>query len=175
MLKQLTYKQKNLLLIALAVVFGVLVYNKALRNTFKIMDDCERLEEQLITANNAPQNASQLKAELAELDAFASTKFTTRESHQKVLEQMSEYCRAHDLLVTDFPEPTAFQTEKFTIVTGTAEAEGSFHNLIQMVHELEQHPQGFKVASVRLYTKTNVQSKKTKLYARIYFQNIQQS
>jgi hypothetical protein len=175
MLNKLTYKQRNLLLVALSLVFGFIVYSKALSNTFALMDDCELLESQLATANNSPQNVAQLRAELKALDAFANSENSTRESHQKVLEQMSFYCGEHDLHVTDFPEPSTFETEKFTIVTGSAEAEGSFHNLVQLVHELEQHPQGFKVASVRLYTQTNVQSKKTKLYARIYFQNIQQS
>ncbi len=175
MLNRLTYKQKNLLLIAGALIFGFLVYKKALKNTFGLMADCEKLEAQLALADVAPQEVAALRTELQQLNTIVGPEGSTTQAHQLLLEQVSEYCKSNNMHVASFPEPSAFEAEEFTIVTGTAEIEGGLHDLVKLVHELEQRPKGFKVASVRFYTQTNVQSKKTKLYARIYFQNVRQA
>lgn len=175
MLNRLSYKQRNIGLLVLTIVFGFLVWNKAIKGTLTLMDDCERLEEQLELAGDAPNQLQLLEGRLASVNNIVGNEGTVHEAHQRLLEQVSGFCALNELHVKHFPEPITFKAQGFSLVTGVAEVEGRFHELIQLLNELEQSPEGFKVASVRFFSERHPRTKKLNLYARIYFQNIRQA
>lgn len=175
MLKRFTYKQRNVGLLILTLVFGYLIYGKAIKGTLALANDCAKLEEQLSLASSTPEELQLLKAELEQVNQVVRSDLSVQEAHQQLLEQLSRFCDANALHLKEFPEPHRFASKDFSIITSSAEIEGGYAPLVQLVNELEQHPKGFKVTSVKFFTHTDNRIKKTNLYAKIYFQNIRKA
>ena len=161
MLNKLSFKQKNIGLLLLTLVFGYLIYQKAIQGTLTLARDCSDLEQQLLLASSTPDELQALEIELASMNRVVGSGLSVEEAHQQLLEQLSQFCDTSMLHLKDFPEPHTFAASDYSIVTSAAEVEGRFDNLVALIHELEQHSRGFK-SHFRETLQTNRQSTKKK-------------
>ena len=169
----MTYKKKNQLLIAVAILLVLVIYNFAIKKTLQAKSDCSVAEEQITLAANAPAMASQLEKELMLMDAkIGSDSLKGKNSVQELLELITNYCQMNQLVLREFPETTALEQEKLTVETNMFIVEGSFSSLVNLVYILEQKSKLGKVASAHYQLKKDLKSKDMVLTATIYLQNV---
>lgn len=173
MLKNLSYKKKNILLLSACLLFGFIIYLYAFERTFGLMDECALLEEQLQQAENAPQKLSELKIELNAIESRLGEggKFGG-DVQQALLEKISRYCNENNIALREFPQPVVSQEQDYIVETNVVVIEGSFIKLLKLVYQLEQVQRTGKVAAVHFMAKEDLRTKRLQLTASLYLQNI---
>lgn len=173
MFKNLSYKRKNILLLAGSVMFGLIVYFYAFERTIGLIKECTQLEEQLRQAENAPQKLAELKRKLnsIESDLGGNGNFGG-DIQQALLEKISRYCNENNIALREFPQPVVSQEQDYIIETNIVVIEGSFLKLLKLVYQLEQVQRTGKVAAVHFLAKEDLRTKRQMLTASLYLQNI---
>ena len=175
-LKQLGYKQKNLLLLAGAVLLGIIAYQRAIKGTFEIMAECSDLEQRVEQATNSSMSINNLQAQIARLDLIIGKGEETSSSVQnQLLKVVSQYCEENKMHVSEVTDPYFFQENDYTIHTNIITVRGKFVPILELIHSLEQDFEPARMASVKFYTSKNRTTKKKQLYAKIYMQNIEKA
>ena len=173
MLERLSYKHKNYLLVAGLLILGVVVWKSAIRKTLDVRAECENLQIQLAKSQDAPAQLAFFRQRLSDLDALVGKGGAEASlAQQELLERVSDYCTEHRMTLKAFPESHEYTENEYAIVTNKVEVEGDFVDLVKLVYELEQKYTAARISSTQFYSKKNLKTKKVKLYALIYFQNI---
>jgi len=173
MFKDLTYKQKNKYLIIVSLVFMLLIYVFALKNTFKLISDNSRLYEQLELIANAPEKMRTLQVKLNELDKqLGPFMYSDSLQQEYILELVSQFCAKNKLTLKEFPGSLIESKGDYDIETNVMKVSGRFQDLIKLVYNLEQELRIGKIASVDFETLKNRRTKRTYLLSTIYLQSI---
>ena len=169
----LTYKRKNLYLGVGALLFTVIAYMTTISNTVKLYQDNKRLEAKINKAENAPESIADLRRSLEGLNGKLNHYLidTTKEQ-EHTLEVVSEYCHKHRLVVRELPKRKVVAENDFTIITSELKIEGSYINLLQLLHELEYSQKLGRISSVSWKSYIDPKTKRTILYMTLYLQNI---
>lgn len=175
MLKNLSYKKKNKLLIAVALLIFYLVYALAIKKTIASYDEYNKAENQIELAINAPKMAAQLENQLLQMDSkIGKQNKNGQNTEQALLELITNYCQNNHSILREFPETTMAQRGNLFIETNLFVIEGNFSSLINLVYLLEQKNKLGKIASVRYQLKKDFKTKEMALTAAIYLQNVKQ-
>ena len=173
MFKNLTYKQKNRLLIAGAILMAYIAYALAIKKTITAYNQCNEATKQIELAQNAPMMADQLEKQLSQMDSKIGNQNTNGQNkEQALLELVTNYCQNNHAVLREFPETTLADQGNMTIETNLFVVEGSFPTLINLVYLFEQKNKLGKVASVHYQLKKDFKTKEMALTATIYLQNI---
>ena len=171
MLDSLTYKQRNLLLVPLVLILLWASYHFALSKTIELFVQVSQLEHQMEASS--PQRLAKLKLKLRKLNAQMNNyKFDDTRNKEFILGITSEFCSRNKITLSEFPEAAIVESESNTLETLTITAQGTFKGLLQLLHFLEhQHSVG-RICAVKYYTQYDHKNQFTRLYAKIYIQNI---
>lgn len=154
-----------------SLLFALMVYVFAVRNTLALVSDNAMLEGQLSALENAPVQIRELKAELDRMDRQLQ-KYEAGNGREDVLEKVAGYCNREGVVLSSFPAP-AMETEgNLEMNTRRIVVEGSFAKLLGLAYILEQSQQGGRVSSLQFQTVDDARSRRTYLLATIYLQNI---
>ncbi len=169
----LTYKQKNLYLGVGTFLFAVIAYMTTVSNTVKLYSDNKQLEAKINRAENAPESIADLRRSLEGLNGKLNHYLidTTKEQ-EHTLEVVSEFCNKKRLVVRELPKRKIVAENDFTIVTSELKIEGSYVNLLQLLHELEYSQKIGRISSVSWKSYIDPKTKRTILYMTLYLQNI---
>lgn len=175
MLKDLTYKKKNQLLVAVAIAVIYFVYSLAIQKTIVAHNEYTAAKSQMELAANAPKAVSQLEKQLHLIDLKIGDQNADQQNTvQALLEVITNYCQKNHVILREFPETTAAKQGELLIETNFFVVEGTFASLINLVYVLEQKEKLGKIASVNYQLKKDLESKEMALTAAIYLQNIKQ-
>lgn len=175
MLKNLTYKKKNQLLLVVAVFTLYLIYVFAIKKTITSYNEFNKAESQIELAANAPLMAAQLEKKLLQMDSkIGKQNINGQNTEQALLELITNYCQNNHAILREFPETTVAQQGNLFIETNLFVVEGDFASLITLVYLLEQKNKLGKIASVRYQLKKDFKTKEMALTAAIYLQNVKQ-
>lgn len=173
MLKDLSYKKKNTLLLA-AIAFGLLcVYVLAFKKTIGLVAEVNATETKIEAAKDAPARSAFLQKEIEKLDATIGTQNRPDEnSQQSLLELVTDYCKSNNAVLREFPVVTQELKGSFVVETNRFVVEGNFSTLLALVYTLEQKNTPGKIASVEYALKKDAKTREMALTATIYLQNI---
>ena len=175
MLKNLTYKKKNKLIIIVAVLALYLIYAFAIKKTMASHSEYTKAESQIELAVSAPLMAAQLEKQLLQMDSkIGKQNKNGQNTEQALLELITNYCQNNHSVLREFPETTVAQQGNLFIETNLFVVEGDFSSLINLVYLLEQKNKLGKIASVRYQLKKDFKTKEMALTAIIYLQNVKQ-
>ena len=175
MLRQLTYKRKNQLLIAVALLTAYLMYTMAVKKTLLAYSQFNESKEQIALAVNAPSKTKQLEQELTQINQRIGTQnINGKNTEQALLDLITNYCQSNHLTLREFPEAKLVKQNDLLIETNQFVVEGAFSPLLKMVYLLEQKTKLGKIAGVRYQLKKDIQTKEMALTATVYLQNIKQ-
>ena len=173
MFKKLTYKKKNRLLAAGALVFIMLAYLLAFKKTIVLYSQCSDLKQQMQLASDAPQKAVLLEKQLKDIENLLGDQSSTGvDNQQLLLELITNYCEKENITLREFPKPLITSEKDYSIETNIFVVEGNFIKLLNLIYVLEQKRKVGKVASVHFQSKKNYKTKRLALTATIYLQNI---
>ncbi len=174
MWNKLTYRKKNLLLLMIVVVLGFLAYHKAIKGTLQVMEDCAQLAKQVEAANQSPERLFALEQELATINELIGTDAeAVNEAQGQLMDRVGTYCDQSAAVLKEFAAPHQYIANNYAIITSKVEVEGDYLTLLLLTDVLERDFNASSLTSVRFYTKKQMKTKKTKLYAVYYLQNIQ--
>lgn len=145
----------------------------SIRKTFGLKSQCNDFEEQLISASDAPNKITQLENKLNSINKTIGTNITSDLDFQELLlEKVSNYCNDNKLILKELPQTHIYKNRDYNIETNMVVVEGSFIKLLKLVYMLEQEFKLGKVISVKFESEKDLITKKIRLSASIYFQNI---
>jgi hypothetical protein len=154
------------------LVFLGVSYNLAFKKTIDLRNECNQIEKQIQTANDAPLKIQELKKEKEQIDKVVGKETNNRELQQSLLGIITRYCKDNNLILDDFPKPELSRDGGVTLETNTFIIEGAFNKLLQLEYLFEQKLKIGKIASVHYKAKRNYDTKKYTLTVTIFIQNI---
>ncbi len=173
-LRNLSWKQKNrLLLVGLALVCWIM-YSCAISNTFKAKAACEQVQLQIDSAAGAPERIAELKSELLKLDAITGSSETLSSDsavHEQLLNLVTEYCEGNNLVLREFLLPIQYHQQEWLVETHPFTVEGNFIAIVQLLEHLRKNVPG-KIVSADIHSKKDNKTKTVSLLVTIYVQNI---
>lgn len=164
-----TYRQRNLFLLGAGLVLLGLIYMVSIRRTLQLRQALKKNETAIARAQNAPQQIAQLEAQVGALQQNGLRPY----DREYLLEQITGFCRDHQLLVRTFPQSERVVENNYPIITNTIEVEGAYQDLVRLVHLLEQKERLGSISSLKFYTKKERVSKKTYLRLSIVLRNLE--
>lgn len=172
--KEYTYKQKNKVLLLGMPLFLLLMYLLAISNTIEQWRQGEQLNEQLNQAEGAPQKILLLEQKLSYWDKLAASAGDSSMSVQKELfTNVSRTCNANKVTLRALSYVGTEEKEGHLVDTYQVEMDGSFTNLLQAVHTLEEEGGKGVLSSLSFVKEKNRYTKKEYLLAKLYIQSIQ--
>jgi hypothetical protein len=142
-------------------------------NTVKLYTDNSRMETKISKAENAPMGIADLRKSLGGLnEKLSHYLIDTTKEQEHTLEVVSEFCYKKRLVVKELPKRTIIAEKDFTIITSTLMIEGTYTDLLLLLHELEYRQRLGRVSSVSWKSYIDSKTKRTILTMTIYLQNI---
>lgn len=171
MLNSLTYKQRNTLLIPVVIILLWVSYRYAILNTITLYSQVSTLENQM--ANHSPEKLVRLKSKLKKLNnKLNNYKFDDKRDKEFILGITSDFCAKNKLTLSEFPEANIIEDETNRLETLTISAQGTYIGLLKLLHFLEHQNQVGRISSVHYYSQFDHKNQITRLFAKIYIQNI---
>jgi hypothetical protein len=167
-----TYKNKNRLLLIGSVLFLYIAWTSAFGKTFKLKNECIKLEEQMKLAVDIPEKSAQLKKEIARMEQLTGLSKKIENPQQALLDIASSYCNKNNTVLREFPKTINSKQNNLEVETNVFVVEGPFIKLLNLAYLLEQKNKIGKVASVNYISKVDQKTQRTILTATIYLQNI---
>ncbi len=134
---------------------------------------CSDLEQTVQDAENAPMRMAVLKKELKNIEGvLGDTEGEYTDFQQMLLERVSGYCQTNKLVLKEFPQPISKIENDYEVQTNIVVVEGPYDKLLDLLHTLEQRDRMGKVAGVEFRTEKELRTKRLKLTAAIYLQNV---
>ena len=172
MLKGLSYKIKNRLLVSAFIVMLVISYEFAVSKTIDMSNECNKIEQQITTAGDSPEQIKQLEKEKQHLYEMMGKEISNNELQQSLLSAVTNYCNDRGTTLEYFPKPIISNNGNLNLETNIFTVEGSFNKLLQFQYLLERKYKMGKIASVLYKAKRNYDTKKYTLIITIYIQNL---
>lgn len=171
MLKGLTYRRKNRLLLLGAAVLLLLVYVSAVSKTVALRSTCSKLAQRIDSAARLPEETRQMEARLAALDKDFRPVAPIARVHEELLGTVSNRCQQLGLVLRDFPAEQESRHREWIVKTHVFTVEGGFNGLLQLVHELERMPDG-KVLSADYRSRRDPKTRALSLSVTVYVQHL---
>lgn len=172
-LGNLTYRQKNRLLLVGSLLACVLIYVVSLSQTWELYRANQALILQVENARNAPAVILGLKKQLASYNRILknfSSDTLRREDY--ILDQITNSCKRNGIRLVSLPVSNLSEQEDFLIETRMIKMKGSFINLLRVVYEAEHQFMVGRVSSVRFATEEDRKNNTVELFAYVYLQNL---
>lgn len=174
MLNKLTYRRKNRLLAAGAVLLLMLVYSLSVSKTLTLRSTCTKLEKRLDSAASIPAETEMLERKLQRLEKNFSSDSLHENLHEDLLSIVSGYCDQRQLVLREFPEKITTQSPEWDIETHQFTVAGNFSELLRLVHLLESRQTG-KIVSADYQRKRDPKTKTLSLTVTVYVQQLKKT
>jgi len=173
MLSQLTYNQKNKILLVALILFCVFAYFFSIEKTINLKREVNEQAVRLTSLNNYPQELSKNVKQLNQLNSRVKQYVRDKDFNQdEILESLSLFCRKNKMVIRSFPKSTLQEKDDFYIETHHFVVEGNYINLVKLLYQIEKKESLGRVASVKFSSKMDRKSKRNRLSMSIYLQNI---
>jgi hypothetical protein len=174
MMKKLSWKRKNQLLLAGAVALLWIVYSYAITNTLNARSECKILQQRIDSAASAPAQLAALRAQMEQLKNTTSVSDSSAAAHEKLLGIITNYCQQNNLVLRDFSLAVNFVQQDWSVDNHPVTVEGNFAGLLRLVHHLERQDAG-NVISTEFRSRRDNKTQALSLSLVIYIQTISNS
>ena len=169
----MTFRKKNILLLAGTLVFLILSWNLAIGETFKVRSQVVQSEASLANVEKAPQQIAELKFELDKIQGNSQTLYSgILPMREALLSEITDLAYKYNAQLRSFPEYFIQEKENFELTTSPVVLEGDFKNLLKLMNELEEKNTAGKVSSAQFKIKKSLGRKDRKLFLTLYIQSI---
>jgi hypothetical protein len=164
--------KKNILLI-LGFIFALLIcYKLAISKTVSQSQEFERLKQQQILFENAPEKLTLLKKKEIYYDSILN-KFELNGSslQNNLLKTINTFASDKSLKVVSFLEPHSILKDGLTVKTYEFVVEGDFNHINTLIYQLEQKTKFGEVVNLHFEKKKNYKTGKSYLQASVLLQS----
>jgi len=174
MFENLTYKQKFIALLAIAVFLGFAAYKRSFKFTIDAYNEYHELSDKLNEISSSSNTIQELDAEIRYFDNLLG-----KENVESVLVQQEILNfvtnKSKSVHVFDLSEVHEASDNEFVIHTNQLTIEGSFEELLKIVYDFEKEFSYSRVVNTSFFKKKDFKTRRIKLYVKIIFQNYEKS
>ena len=159
--------------------FDVVVLSQtlqAMRNTEKIVHEMLRVgKEVIVTFPNFGYWRHRIQLIQGQMPVSKSLPYewyNTPNIHLCTIKDFDDFCAKNKLTLSEFPEANIIEDENNRLETLTISAQGTYIGLLKLLHFLEHQNQVGRISSVHYYSQFDHKNQITRLFAKIYIQNI---
>lgn len=172
-LKDLTYRQKNKILLVGALLLLIVCYIFAIGETVNLYGNNSKTTQKLESLKNAPQQIAGLNKRLNFLNSRVKQYVREDDFEQDdILVSVSDFCKRNRLKIIEFPKSTLKQKDDIVIETFNFTVEGNFTNLVKLIYDIEVVQKIGRVASLDFETQVDRRTKVKRLTVNIFLQNL---
>ncbi len=174
MFENLTYKQKFLIVIGGFVLLSLASYKKSFKQVLMAKKELNHVETKLELTQGSFDQIYNLKSEIDMLDNIIGGHTSNPEKvQQEILDFVSK--DKFKVNLVSIEDVHLFSDSEFLIYTNQMELQGSYHDLMHLLHEIEKNFKVSKVVSTNFYSKKNYRTNTNNLYLRIILQNYEKA
>ncbi len=171
--KKINYHFRLVLTIAGVITTYLLSYNYSFSDSIILKNEYINNQHKIQELKNAPIIISNLIKEIAMLDDIINIEDTTsKNSRKRIIDYTESSCKELDLSLIELTEPLIRTQENYIITYNRLVIEGDYFQLVKFIYELETVATNMIIISIKMYSKKERISKKTKIYSEIVFQTI---
>jgi hypothetical protein len=168
-----SYKNKLYLLLLSSLVFLMICYNLAFKNTIYEINSFKKNSRQLISLQDAPLQLQLLDKRLKDLEgSFSYGPQSENNLEVLLLGKATSLIRSSDLKITELPKNDIYTKDGFVVNTQQIVIQGSFIELVIFLHSIGSDRTIGNICSVDFYSQKEVQTGINSLKMKIYFQTI---
>jgi hypothetical protein len=168
----LTYRQRNLLLLAGAFLLGAMAYFFSISATVSLWKENKLINKRLEEAYYAPENLKRLEAQLKNYNDLLKAYGSNALKEEYLLHQLAASCKKNAVVLASLAPPQLTVDKGFKIETRVVKLRGSFINLLWVVYHMEKVKPAGRLASVRFAVEEDRKSAVSYLFAYLYIQNL---
>ncbi len=170
MFKNLTYKRKFFAILVGFLLLFMASYKKTFKHTLNAKKELSLVKEKLSNNENSLNDLYTLKNEISSLNKTIGGQTLNPELvQQKLLDFISK--NEYNATIVSIEDVHLFSDSRFLIYSNQIELEGSYHDLVHMLYEIEKHFKNSRVVSTQLYSKKNYRTNTKNLFLKIILQN----
>lgn len=155
------------------VLFTLVSYSLSIKKTLNLRSQCHELEVQISDASFASEKIAKIEGRLKSLNELIGTNITSDLDFQELLlETVTGYCSSNHIILKELPRTHSFIDQEYLVETNVIVVEGSYIKLLKLIYMLEKQFKLCKIISVKFESEEDLLSKRIRLFATIYFQNI---
>lgn len=171
--QEITYKTKNIILLGLTILFAILTYKIAIKKTIDLQAENKQIENRLKQIEDAPYLLANYKNTLENLNnqlGYVGSK--DKLSQDKILDIVESFCSQNNSFLSEYSKTILNNNKAFNIETNVIEIDGKYTDIVKLIYELEYKKNISKVNGVFFKKEKNRTTRKMRLTATIYLQNI---
>ncbi len=120
-------------------------------------------------AATAPERIGVLKKKLANMQQSTLKPY----NRERLLENLTNFCRNNHLLVRAFPEAQVVAQNENSVVTNQIEIEGSFKDMVKLAYMLEAEERQGSISSLKFFVFKDRVAKRNVLKSLIVLRNLE--
>ncbi len=167
MYSQLTYQQKNLALLVLAIMGILLIYMVNIRKTWAVYQSFRSTTARINQAATAGSDMSKYQSQLIVLKSSSQQPY----DRERLLEEVTGFCREKGLLIRSFPDAQRVVENGVSIITNELEVEGAYKDIVSLVYLVEQQKKLASVSTLSCFLHKDRTTRKTNLRGRVVLRN----
>ena len=173
MLDKLTYSQKNYLILGGFILTLILVYVLNFSKTIDLYLTVSQSEKEIENVSSYPKKITMYSTKLKELNRVIESFVKDDDfGQEEILEEVSSFCNNNRIKIRQFPVSTMEVKGDILLENYSFVVDGSFKNILKLIDNLENKKKIGKITSVKMEKIKERRTKRIKLYATIYLQNI---
>ena len=170
----LTYKNKTFVLLGMFLLLLFVSYNRKIKPVFLQNKELSEMKAKLLNSSNVEVEINQLNTEVKYYDLIIGNGKKDLESiNQEIISIVSNYCDSSKVRLIGLPNVHSFKESSFNVHTHVIELEGEYFELLKLANIFQNKGEGINLTSVNFFTKKDLRTRKTKLYAKLFIQNFE--
>jgi Tfp pilus assembly protein PilO len=164
----MTQKTKNIVLVSGFVLLLLIAYKFAFAKTIDTKIEYNTLKKEAVVFDNLPTQLSTLKRKEKYNDSILTLYQLNGNSIQNsMLKMINTYAEQNNIKVSNFTEPHQIERDDLKINTYQFSLEGSYNEMITLIHELEQNTKFGEIINLDFKKKKNFKTGKYYLQASV--------
>lgn len=165
-----TFKAHNILLLSSSLLLCLVVYGVNIKKTMAMRQQYSQQQADIQRAATAANSIQTYRAQLASFQQSALQPY----DREFLLEQLTSFCRQHDILVSTFPEAQRVEENGNGIISNTIEVEGRYQDIAELIYMIEQEEKMGSVSTLKFFSQKDRLTKELKLKARMVIRNLEE-
>lgn len=129
-----TYRQHNYAVLALFLVLILVSYSTNIRVALNSYQEFQNVKSKIALAQSASQDIAIYRSEIKSMQETAQQPY----NKELLLEQITLFCKEHNLLIKNFPGSKRVIENNYPIVTNEIEVQGSYNDIVELAYMFEQ-------------------------------------
>lgn len=173
MFDRFSYKQKNYGLLALCIILTIVSYKRSFSLTLLALNEIEQQNSRMESTFSADNDLLVLTTEITQLNKnIGKSNVDPNTVQKKIIESITK--NKKEVQLEKIVTTHNFETVDFNIFSNQIILTGNFNSILDYIYTVENQFDYARLASFELYTDKDFNTKKTKLYGKLLFQNYKQ-